>query len=256
MNSVAHKIIQVVEMLKQENDLRPTDRINTLFGCLVRAALEPQTETILNRLQLREIHDVCAQGEACLEHYWVERVLQAHDPLTELSAFPYLSNYQALAQAELSLIRQHTPHVKRILFVGSGPLPLSALLFEKEGWFEAIDGLDADNLAVQMSNRLCTALGSGLQCIHNRAEHFARYQEYDLIFLAALVGMTDADKQNLLRIIRTSLPGESYVAIRSVTGSRELIYPKLSRLPQGYNEVGRFVPDDEVINTLILSRII
>lgn len=73
-------------------------------------------------------------------------------------------------------------------------------------------------------------------------------------FVAALVGMTNDEKQQILQKIKhTARPG-TLVAVRSAYGSRELLYPKLEAIPAGYREIDSYIPTDDVVNSMHIKH--
>src|SRR5690606_36003453 len=78
------------------------------------------------------------------------------------------------------------------------------------------------------SRQVCLKLGSGVSFLHADTTK-VNYNDFSLIFGAALVGMTNDEKQQILQKIKhTARPG-TLVAVRSAYGSRELLYSKHER---------------------------
>lgn len=112
-------------------------------------------------------------------------------------------------------------------------------------------GIDADQEALAASRQVCSKLGSGVSFLHADATK-VNYNDFSLIFGAALVGMTNDEKQQILQKIKhTARPG-TLVAVRSAYGSRELLYPKLEAIPAGYHEIDSYIPTDDVVNSMHL----
>lgn len=244
-------ITAVIERLEQ-TDLQPSPLVNELFAQLVDFAL--QKELNLSGVDLPKVHDLCARGESNLEAFWAQQIRLATEPRNALTSFPYWRNYQELSQAEVSCIAQQLQHPARILFIGCGPLPLSAILFAKSSAFSSVEAIDSDLRAVGDAKEVCALLESSVIVRHAAAETFD-FSGFDVVFMAALVGMTNSDKQAILQTIReTARPG-ALVAARSVTAQRELLYPKLESTPKGFREVARYIPQGEVINSLHVFKI-
>lgn len=224
-------------------------------------ALDPQDgirELLqLTRQQLREVYDICAVGESSLEMYWAKKIQASENPVAELLNFPYLDNYLKLSGQELALFVKYLPKSgeRKLAYIGSGPLPLTAICYERHGLFTEVMGIDSDQNALATSRYLCTRLGSGVSFLRADAME-VDYSGFSVIFVAALVGMTNNEKQRILQNIqKTAKPG-TLVAVRSAYGSRELLYPKLESLPKGYREIDSYIPTDDVVNSMHLLRII
>lgn len=252
-------VASIIERLKRTN-LQPSQQVNRLYSELVSMALDPaegvREMMKLSSGQLREVHEICARGETCLEAYWADRIQRSRTPMAELLDFPYLDNYLKLSGSELALLVKHVPQdrQRKLAYIGTGPLPLTALCCERHGIFDEVVGIDNDVKALAAGRRLCAKLESSLSFIHADAMEMD-YSEFSVIFVAALVGMTNEEKQTILAKIRqTARPG-TLVAVRSSFGSRELLYPKLTALPARYVEIDSYIPTDNVVNSLHVLKI-
>lgn len=249
----------------RRGNMQPEAQLNSHFSSLVDIARMPApkamvTSTILAELEgtdvLGDLHHLCAEGEFALEEHWANRIQAAAQPKKELKNFPYWNNYLKLAKLEVNAIRQVQPDAKKILFVGAGPLPLTAYIFA------AHYGLDVTNLEVEESAACCALawmepiLGVGhIPCHHMDVMDFTGFADYDVIVLAALVGLTQADKQKIVAHLNAHLKPEQLLMVRSVRGMRRLLYPvvKGSDL-KGFNVVKEVHPRGEVVNSVVLAR--
>jgi nicotianamine synthase len=230
------RIIAIYSELKNSRSLRPTPRINALFSELVAltssssdeitAALiaEPQIQRIMPDLRL-----ICSTGESYLEEHWASKISSSPYPKRALQQFPYYDNYLKLMEFEyksLSLLAHHT--LGRVLFIGSGPLPLSPILLASQ-YDLSIDALDFDQSAVTLSRNLVQSLDltAILHIEQGDAQTYSRYSEYDAIFLAALVGAEANQKHSIIETIYEQMQPGSLLLIRTVDDQRALLYPKV-----------------------------
>jgi nicotianamine synthase len=160
-----------------------------------------------------------------------------------LSQFPYHQNYIDLSRLEASLLSaflspQSTitkPSPLNIAFIGSGPLPLTSIHMLSHFPTANIHNIDRDAHALQQSVSLCQRLGS---CYTSRMTFVCedattaasegtqtQWAEFDVVFLAALVGMTNAEKTNILGRLVGTLRSGCLVLCRSAKGMRGLLYP-------------------------------
>lgn len=167
----------------------------------------------------------------------------SHDKTyTTLRAFPYYQNYIDLANMELSAITPLLPKDKslqKVAFIGSGPLPLTSIclaqiLREKYSTSSDTDphilNIDSCAQAISQSLTLCNLLGpytSGLTFACEEAGSSSRdLTSYDVVFLAALVGNTQEEKEEvLLRVVKQMRPG-ALIVVRTSHGLRGLLYPE------------------------------
>lgn len=163
------------------------------------------------------------------------------ESLTELTAyqrlkeFPYYDNYIDLTRMELCALHSVdaiTP--RRIAFIGSGPLPLSSLclcqaLDKKYSGSKTILNIDHDSKAIVQSQVLAKSLGStsrGMEFLCQEAgSSDLDLSTFDVVFLAALVGMTQAEKEAVLVDVVRRMGVGALLVIRTAHGLRSLLYP-------------------------------
>jgi nicotianamine synthase len=264
--AIADKVISLLELLEGMPSLIPGPMTDKAFGELVATArltidVEGSAEvlTLLDKLKkLHRVRDFCSRGEYELERYWSHRLgTTASDEATvqELVAFPYLSEYHRLVAAEARLLKKGNPAAKHLLFIGSGPLPLSAYLLASEHGFK-VDMVDSSEEA-----HVCAMSWIGklphhenLCCLHCEAENLGSLGDYDGVVLAALVGVEEADKTHIVtHLARQMLPRQPLL-LRSANGLKRLLYPEI--LPSqltGFDIQEIWHPEDDVINSVVLA---
>lgn len=248
----------------QQGTLAPCANTNRLFGQLVDMAVQPTGRHVANQViddlaasrTLASLYQICATGEYALEHHWGQRIRQAARPLAELRAFPYWQNYLKLAQLEVKALRRANPSTGRVLFVGAGPLPLTAFIMAKHY------GLAVTNLDIDGDAACCAAawmeriLGVGsLPCHHMDVMNFSDFGQYDAVVLAALVGLDAQAKRRVLRHLHTHLHEGQTLLVRSVQGMRRLLYPAVTSAElEGFEITRQIHPRSDVVNSVILAR--
>lgn len=254
----------LIEHKATSGSLAPCDATNHLFSSLVRLALTPANTNTSNSVMqqlandeiLGELYQLCAQGEYEMEHYWGERIRTAPNPMAELRSFPYWQNYLKLARLEVNALRQACPDMKKILFVGAGPLPLTAFIMAKHY------GLDVTNLDIDGDATCCASawmeriLGvNNLPCHHIDVMNYTDFSQYDVIVLAALVGLDSETKTRVLGHIHKHFNDNQTLLVRSVHGMRRLLYPEIMGQELAGFEVTRSIhPRGEVVNSVIVAR--
>jgi 2-polyprenyl-3-methyl-5-hydroxy-6-metoxy-1,4-benzoquinol methylase len=250
--------------LKALDSLSPGADTDRMFGSLVNTARAPlplaRAETLLaevdENIGLGQLHMLCAEGEFAMETYWAERIKNASNPKRELKAFPYWGNYLKLAALEVKAIRKLMPEAKKILFVGGGPLPLSAFIMAKNY------GLDVTNMDISRAAIDCAMDWMGpvlgnmeIPCIHTDVNDFTAFGEYDVVIMAALVGLDKAAKRKVTAHLHQHMGKEQLLMVRSVRGLRALLYPKVVADDlMGFDVVKEVHPRGEVINSVMLAR--
>lgn len=243
-------------------DLRPGPVVNALFQDLVAAActvprdypecVPPQAMVNLQRL--------CSRGEANLEAHWARRIVGAPGAVEK---FPYLDNYRQLIAVERDAIVDALGRAPRTLvFAGSGPLPLSAVLLARLVPGLQITCLDSDRRALRLGRRVARALAgaqdrSALRFVRANAAGYD-YSGYDVVVVAALVGLTSTEKTAVLTRVAGTLSPGSLLAARSVPADgRRLLYPRIDHcaIPTALAVLGETTPPSGLINSLLLMQV-
>jgi hypothetical protein len=264
VGAVVRQVVATHALLVSESDITPrNDKINRALRALVELLRRPydprESEAILADAEIVALKDSLlarlSEAEFALECFWAEHFLgRTSLELCDLGAFTYWRYYERLLDVEmqaLSGLRRHRAFAKdeeRIAFVGSGPLPLSAILLHlKTG--ASVVCIDSDAFACDSANRLFAMLGlSGANVVHADGADFD-YQGFSTTFIASLVVKKSAVAR---RIVATC--NEPLVAVRTVEGVRTLLYEpaEVTELQaEGLELVGRTEPDEKNINVTI-----
>lgn len=262
ITTAAQQLLAQLKHHKASNGLAPSETTNRLFGTLVSTALTPMkaahAHQALSALgnDLAELYHVCAEGEYALEKHWGERIRAASNPLAELRAFPYWQNYLKLTRLEVMALRRAHPRLRRVLFVGAGPLPLTAYIMAKHY------KLDVTNLDIDGDATCCAAawmeriLGAGtLPCVHTDVLNHTDFSGYDAVVMAALVGLDIQTKQRVLAHMHSHMHADQTLLVRSANGLRGLLYPMVQPNElTGFDVVRSIHPRGEVVNSVLLAR--
>jgi len=267
---LVRKISGLAAAIGKLPSLRPSPEVNALFTELVAACVPPSAVDVdklgpeLQAMRARLIR-LCADAEGLLEAHYSDLLAGFDSPLDHLALFPYLSNYLLLSELEHGLLARHVPGPPpaRVAFLGSGPLPLSSLVLAARHLPAAsLDNYDMCGEANERARRLVRAdadLGARMAFRTADAALLTREQlaSYDVVFLAALVGVTAEDKARVLHHLgRHMAPGAALV-VRSAHGARAFLYPVVD--PEevrraGFDVLAVHHPEGEVINSVIIAR--
>lgn len=154
-------------------------------------------------------HDLrifCAAGETILELHTAQEIIKSADPWKTLKSFRYFANYQHLAALETGGLRLILPNpIKNALFIGSGPLPLSAILLALQGIH--VTCIERDFRAAALSKKLIRRLELSKSISIQKKDLFGVHNfAFDAVILAALVGTTPSEKTRATAHIRTRAP--------------------------------------------------
>jgi hypothetical protein len=262
-STLAADVHRVYRRLAALERLDPGPEVDALFGRLVALATRaplPDDDLVLRDPVLRAIaprlHLLCARGETALERRWAGTVATSADPAATLRAFPYHANYRQLVRLEWHAMVGATgrpPH--RVAFVGSGPLPLSALLLATHHGVR-VEGIARDGDAVTGARRVTAALG--VAGVTFRAEDVLASIDldgYDAVVVAALVGLDADAKRRILDHLAAHLRPGALLVARSAHGTRALLYPEIDLAAVAPFELLAVLhPYGPVINSVVLAR--
>ncbi|KAK3493696.1 Nicotianamine synthase [Neurospora crassa] len=287
---IALSILDTHKQLKKLSTYRPGEEINRLLGALVHICVQIHPPNIIQQIldfpglqqTLPSLRTICSEAESCLETHWAERALaladQGHETVLKTLQidFPYFQNYVDLARLELSAIRaalppSNTDPLKRITFIGSGPLPLTSwcLLDEirktasQNDTIPIICNVDMSSTAIDLSSQVNSALGpwgKGMEFLCGEAgSPSISLEDSDVVYVAALVGMSQKDKEEIfLKVVRTMRPG-ALLVVRSAWGLRTCLYPEVNVTTErllGVLECCAVVhPFTDVVNSVVVARV-
>jgi len=113
--------------LKKIKNFTPRKKVNKILSALYRYSIESSHDYIQNMQYVKDIRNFCTRSEEEMEKYYSHIFSVSPDPHQEISRFMYFKNYELLSRLEFTNLSYFYPHIKHILFLGSGPLPLSAI---------------------------------------------------------------------------------------------------------------------------------
>jgi nicotianamine synthase len=97
-----------------------------------------------------------------------------------------------------------------------------------------VHNIDRDISALQASQELCDRLGyadrmsiacTDVSAVDIAAKSVTEWQSFDVVFLAALVGMDTQSKLSILESLANKLRPGALVVARSAKGLRSVLYP-------------------------------
>lgn len=260
------KILDLYEKISSLESLKPSEDVNTLFTQLVVTCIPPNPIDVNNlceRVQesRSKLIKLCGEAEGYLESHYSSILGSYNNPLDHLNIFPYFNNYIKLSQLEYTILSQHITHVpNQIAFVGSGPLPLTSIcLASFHLTATTFHNYDID----QSANSLASALiKSDAELSERMFFHTSdimnvkdELKAYDVVFLAALVGMNKEDKVQVIDHLAKNMAPGAILMLRSAHGARAFLYPVIDPCDlSGFEMLSVFHPTDEVINSVVIAR--
>ncbi|KAI4304254.1 hypothetical protein MLD38_039795 [Melastoma candidum] len=268
---LVQKVTQLYEKISSLQDLRPSKDVDTLFTQLVHTCIPPSpidvTALPCPKLHLMRSHliKLCGQAESLLESHFSALLGDSYQfPIQNLQIFPYYSNYINLARLEFSLLKDQLPAdgslPRKVAFVGSGPLPLTSIVLARDHLTDSIFyNYDIDPSAQSMAEKLVSSDPElSKRVLFQTSDIFKvtdELRDYDVVFLAALVGLDKEEKVRVVEHLARYMNDGAVLMARSAHGARAFLYPVLepSQL-QGFKVLSVYHPSDEVINSVVVAR--
>lgn len=275
VNTVSSTLIEEICLihyqLTQINDLKPGEHVNTIFKKLVSMSTfqyDDQTvSSVLNDARVKALiptlRSMASQGEYLLELTWttnlIEQTREYQNGKPNLSRFVYYQNYQDLVQLELHALHGVGARLDNIVFIGSGPLPLTPILMFQHLPQSIMHNIDRDQVSITISNLLLQKLGIS----HGFRQHvmdaisYPDFKSADVVMLGALVGQDDTEKIQFLKAISKSMKVGSFLVARSAHSLRKLLYPSIEPYQMntcGFETVCVLHPYNDVVNSVVIAK--
>jgi hypothetical protein len=209
----------------------------------------------------RDLHSIYESYETNLEEDFAKKALTSY---AQLSDYRLYRRFSRLVRNECKLV--HTTSGDRLLFVGSGPFPISAILFSAISGAQ-VDCHECSSTACRISKEILNKLGlSGrINIIHKTAQNASLptlespgdYTKYTII----IVGLLAQPKADILHRIRLSIEAHTRLIIRYSEGNRTFLYKGIDLEDPLYSELFELGekhhagPDDSVSSVVALPRL-
>lgn len=226
--TVIDEIVTITESLGACSSLAPSPVVNNLLTRLVDIVLMTPPDIASSVMSsVRELGIV-----ARLQHYAMtaETALEFSYAYTydtssaltwnDIEKFPYYACYQTLTTLELKHLGVSASPV---LFIGGGPLPLSALIMAHE-YNRSVTIVDTDVQAVEAARRLVSKLQLEHLISVVTADARVYVSDTPYIILAAMVGGSGSEKKEIVDSLFRHTSPETTMVVRDVVGLAELLY--------------------------------
>ncbi|GMG99778.1 hypothetical protein Nepgr_001618 [Nepenthes gracilis] len=260
------QITRLYEEISRLDSLKPSKDVNTLFTQLVLTCM-PHSAIDVTKLckRVQEMRSklirLCGEAEGLLESHFSTLLGSFENPLHHLHLFPYFNNYLKLSQLEFSILTQHSVRVPvRVAFVGAGPLPLTSIVLATYHLTESFfHNYDIDASANSMASRLVSSAPDLSRRMSFHTSDIMKVTDelkaYDVVFLAALVGMDKEEKVRVIDHLARYMDPGAILMLRSAHGARAFLYPVVDPVDlRGFEVLSVFHPTDEVINSVLIAR--
>lgn len=247
--------LKLFNRILELKSLKPSRETNRAFSELVRFC-EHNNPVSLEPYQVEKLRELSSIAEYEMEAFWAKKIIASKDPQKELEKFWYYKNYEQLVELEYSSITCVCKDVKNFLFIGGGPLPLTAILLcKKYGLTCTVLEKDLESYAMSVALLQVLGLSDGVQVLHIDAEDYTKYSTFSLIYLAAMVGQDEVSKNKIISLIHHKIKKGKLLLCRSSHGTRKLLYVPIAKdLFKEIRPVLEVRPYNSIINSFFILQ--
>ncbi|OWT32938.1 methyltransferase [Methanobrevibacter sp. 87.7] len=186
---------------------------------------------------------------ARLETQNAEEIINSDDPYAVLDKFHFYERYEGLLQNESRLAKFDKD--KTFVFIGSGPLPLTLILFRLKFGCNCV-GIEIQEDVAELSRKVIDKLGlsDGIKIIVGDENALADI-DFDIVMVAAFAEPKERVFSNVWEIVDTKTP----VLVRTYSGMRAILYaPLTDKQLRGFHKEIMLLPPGKTNNTSVLLR--
>ena len=186
---------------------------------------------------------------ARLETSNAREIIESDDPKATLDTFHFYERYEGLLTNESKLAHWHED--KTFVFVGSGPLPLTLILFGQKFGCKCI-GIEIQEDVAELSREVIKKLGldDGIEILVGD-ETTLKDLDFDILMVAAFAEPKDRVFSNVWEIVDEKTP----VLVRTYSGMRAILYaPLTDTILRGFHKEVMLLPIGNTNNTSVLLR--
>lgn len=244
--------------LAARTHLPPNERTNQIISELTAFALSDECcPHNLAPHELGHLQRLCSKCEYEFECAWAEALILAENPWKMMATFPDIQHYRDLTTLGWNTLRLCCGHDHgTVLFCGSGPLPLTAILLATQHGAQ-VTCLELSPDAVQLSRKVIAALKleGSITIEEGDAMQYDKFNQFEIIAVAALVGaeQEEAVKAAIFKRIKTLARPKTHILARSTWGNRSLLYRPLPQsVYQDLRLLAEVHPQGDVVNSIVV----
>lgn len=186
---------------------------------------------------------------ARLEKENAEDIINSDNPKAELDKFHFYERYKGLLTNESKLAKFDED--KTFVFIGSGPLPLTLIMFAETFGCKCI-GIEIQEDVAELSRKVIDSLNLSDKIeIIVGDENKLKELDYDIVMVAAFAEPKERVFANVWETVDTKTP----VLVRTYSGMRAILYaPLTDKVLRGFHKEIMLLPIGNTNNTSVLLR--
>ncbi len=206
------------------------ERIFAELDAILEQCAPAEIDSILNDpvfIAMREeVHSVRADYEYQREYVLAKDIIKTHNR-APAQAFRSAEWYSQATHFEMQALIPYQP--RRMLFVGSGPFPISPLSYMAEDPAVAVACLERSADASRHAIEVAKVFGfDQLSVITADALQVTDYGGYDCVMVGLVVGTSVPDKNRIVDHFLRWVPKSTLLTFRTAVGPGRVIYPSIA----------------------------
>lgn len=176
-------------------------------------------------------------------------ILNSDNPKEVLDSFHFYEKYIGLINNERQLAKFNEN--KTFVFLGSGPLPLTLIMFNMVTNCKCI-GIEQNPEVAELSRKVLRKLDldEGIKIVTGNEKTIAEL-DYDILMIAAFA----EPKKQVFGTVRDIIDEKTPVLYRTYSGMRAILYsPVTEKDTEGFNQEVMLLPKGTTNNTSVLIR--
>ena len=200
-----------------------------------------------------QLHAVRAEYEYDRERDLARALIAAGDE-SPLASFRSAGWYENAHKFELDALAPFAP--KRVLVVGAGPFPTTALSFMRAHPDASVACVELRAEAFTLATQVARISGcEKLKIIHADALTLEDFSAYDCVIVGTVVGITAAEKRSVVEHFLRFVPMSTLLVIRTAIGPGQVVYPSVDfRQLAGIEHKLMVDPPQETFTMIIIDR--
>jgi len=215
----------------QGPDKKSLEQLFTSLDDLLFIANEETIDVVFNGLRRRNILDALLLIRAKYEHdreVHLARAIADQGDTSPLKKFRSHDWYQEAHDFENDILAGLFP--KRIMVVGSGPFPTTALSLMDAFPLATVTCVERDAEACILSKQVAWVYGRSLNILCEDALDITDFSDYDVVIVGTIVGVLKSEKKLVLEHFLRHVPTSTALIFRSAVGPGRIIYPMITHL--------------------------
>ena len=205
------------------------ERIFAELDGLLLGVDEAFTQWILDHPHFRPIreylHEIRAEYEYDRECVLARALVAAGDE-SPLARFRSAGWYEEAHEFELKALAPFAP--KRVLVVGAGPFPTTALSFMKAHPDARVSCIEISAEAYTLATQVARISNcEALRIIHADALGLEDFSDYDCVIVGTVVGVSEIEKTRVVEHFLKFVPASTLLVIRTAIGPGRIVYPSV-----------------------------